>query len=235
MKICTKCKVEKPKSEFQKHPSCKDGIKSRCKGCCREINAIRYLEKKDSIIKVNNAWRNTNKEKVRAYNMLEKTILARKVYANSSKDIIRSRNRDYYLKNKEFINIKNREYAKNNKERLYLASRIWVTANKEQNQKHKNDWFKRNHDKACFYSANRRAKKLQATPPWDNELNDFLIEEIYSLSALRTKTLGIQFHVDHIVPLISPVVCGLHIAANLQIITASENQIKSNLSWPDMP
>jgi hypothetical protein len=74
-------------------------------------------------------------------------------------------------------------------------------------------------------TAKRRATKLQQTPSWV----DFeAIKAIYRQCAERTRLTGEQNHVDHIYPLISDDVCGLHVAANLQIITASENSRKNN-------
>lgn len=47
--------------------------------------------------------------------------------------------------------------------------------------------------------------------------------------------LGIgKFVVDHIVPLNSPFVCGLHTHDNLQIVTLRHNRGKSNIAWPQM-
>lgn len=55
------------------------------------------------------------------------------------------------------------------------------------------------------------------------------------LAALRTKTTGIRWEVDHIVPLVHPQVCGLHVETNLRVIPAIENRRKGNRHWPEMP
>lgn len=81
-------------------------------------------------------------------------------------------------------------------------------------------------------NASRRAAKLQATPSWASEA---LILAIYEECQLRSEETGIVHHVDHVVPLISDIVCGLHCEDNMQILPASVNLSKGNRHWPDMP
>lgn len=87
------------------------------------------------------------------------------------------------------------------------------------------DWVQRNMHRVRAYSAKREAQELQATPAWADHA---AIVAIYFKSYRLTRETGIKHEVDHIVPLRSALVCGLHCAHNLQILTAVENRRKSN-------
>lgn len=61
------------------------------------------------------------------------------------------------------------------------------------------------------------------------------IFSFYEEARLLTDQTGEPHHVDHIVPLTSDLVCGLHVQDNLQVLPQRLNQIKKNSWWPDMP
>lgn len=69
-------------------------------------------------------------------------------------------------------------------------------------------------------------------PAWANA---FMLEEAYILARLRSMVTGYEWDVDHIVPLRSKLVCGLHAETNIQVIPAASNRAKGNRHWPDMP
>lgn len=94
------------------------------------------------------------------------------------------------------------------------------------------DWLKENRAHQTAAQRKREADKLQATPGWANAV---AIGEYYAFAALKTKLTGVEWQVDHKVPLQSKRVCGLHTDFNLQVITKAENIRKHNKVWPDMP
>lgn len=83
-------------------------------------------------------------------------------------------------------------------------------------------------EKASF-AAMRNASKVNSTPTWLTRLDKAEIAKIYAECATKTAQTGVKHEVDHIVPLRSKVVCGLHVAWNLQIITSIANRRKSNM------
>ena len=80
--------------------------------------------------------------------------------------------------------------------------------------------------------AKRRAAKMHRTPTWLTDDDLWMIEQAYDLAALRTKMLGVQFHVDHILPLQGQYVSGLHVPTNLQVIPWLDNVSKANKYLP---
>lgn len=80
--------------------------------------------------------------------------------------------------------------------------------------------------------AARRAATRRATPAWADE---DAIRRVYDMAARLEAETGVRYHVDHIVPLRSKRVCGLHNEFNLCALPALENIRKGNRHWPDMP
>jgi len=65
MKICSKCKIEKSLSEFDKHSKSKDGYKYVCKSCRKEHNRLFYINQKEIIKNRVKKYRNSNKQRIK--------------------------------------------------------------------------------------------------------------------------------------------------------------------------
>ena len=77
----------------------------------------------------------------------------------------------------------------------------------------------------------RRAKRLNATPKWTDYK---AINSVYKKCREITTSTGIDHEVDHIVPLVNPNVCGLHIATNMRVISGAENSRKGNKFYEEL-
>jgi hypothetical protein len=75
-------------------------------------------------------------------------------------------------------------------------------------------------------------KLYMAWPEWCSAHPGFaVVREEYR----RRKANGEDVEIDHIVPISSSIVSGLHVPWNLQVISRAENNRKSNTWWPDHP
>lgn len=138
----------------------------------------------------------------------------------------------YALENKEKV----REYIKawvdRNRKRVNRLNAEWRSRNQEKAKEMVRNWNARNRSVERARVRERQATKLKATPKWSIK---FFVQEAYHLAELRNKATGFEWHVDHIVPIKSDIVCGLHAHTNIQVIPAKQNMSKGNYRWPDMP
>lgn len=153
-------------------------------------------------------------------------------YYAANKERIKARANAYYHANKEAQLTAQKQRYEREKETILARNRQWADENREKMQQYQREYVKRNRDKWSAQTANYRASRKQATTAWANR---FFVSEAYALAKLREKICGGKWHVDHIVPLQSPLVCGLHVHNNLQVIPDRDNKVKSNRSWPEMP
>lgn len=160
-------------------------------------------------------YRKTNRDSI---------ILQSKLYREANRDEIRASQKEYYEANRDAVLSRKQSYSK-----LYYA------ANKAsigfRNRSYGKSYRKINSDKINAKTAIRRASKLQATPLW---CNPAAVADFYVASKMFKLYTGDEYHVDHIVPLKSDVVCGLHCESNLQLLLSSDNLSKGNHHWPDM-
>lgn len=73
--------------------------------------------------------------------------------------------------------------------------------------------------------CSREMRLRHATPPWADPRE---IKGIYLEAKRRTRETGVPHSVDHDIPILGEIVCGLHAPANLRVITLTENCAKNN-------
>jgi 5-methylcytosine-specific restriction endonuclease McrA len=112
--------------------------------------------------------------------------------------------KEYYQRNR----LKKLEYAKNQRE---LLGPIVLAENQK-------NYYLKNHHMMAYKKALRRSRKKLATPVW-SDLDK--INEVYA-------NCSDDMTVDHIIPITSPIVCGLHVSWNMQYLTRSANSKKGN-------
>ena len=158
----------------------------------------------------NAAYRAANREKIRTRdatwqkNNVEKMRTSQEKYRAANLDKRRSAHARWYKNTKEKHIAKSMVYNRLHPEILRASGARWRAAHP---------------DRVNAISARRRAGKIQATPSWADvgRINNIYREATY-----------LRLHVDHVIPLKHPLVCGLHVPDNLQLLTPHENATKYN-------
>lgn len=162
----------------------------------------------------------------------ERAREAVKVYYHSNREEVTRRRKEFFQKNPQRRKESNKRSKERRKEKLKMERRAYREKNKELIKERRKQYRKEKMHILLAIKAKRRAKKRAALPGWADLAK---IAGIYKSAKEISDRSGEQYHVDHIVPLIHPLVCGLHCESNLQVLRSVENLKKSNSYWPDMP
>jgi len=163
----------------------------------------------------------------------------------------KAQRRRHYQANKEAYAARMAAWRAANPERNKQIMAEWVAANPDKVKSNRDAWRERNPGVHSAYdpaaravvikrwtenhpeytrvaNARRRANKSMRTPAWVGELDQLVFREAADLAVRRTAVLGIEFEVDHQIPLRGKHVSGLHVWNNLQVIPLVVNRRKSN-------
>lgn len=237
-KHCHKCSKTLPVTAFARNKRQRDGLQSYCKSCCAIQKKLHSAANPGKEALRRKKWRTENPARDAATTKAwkeanpEKRIHIRKMWNKKNAETINERNRAWYAANKEQVALAHKKLRDSFPEKRSEACKRWRANNPDKARTILRKWKSRNPEKVAGYHGIRRAKKNQAIPAWFDQK---AVNLVYAKAQEWGNILDIPLQVDHIVPLTSPLVCGLHCTDNLQILAASENASKGNRSWPDMP
>jgi hypothetical protein len=181
-----------------------------------ENNARFYAENRERERERAQGWRLQNPERCKA---------TTEAWRKENKEAFAETKRLWRENNKEHVVQSRKEHYENNKKRLLATAREYKEANRERLNAAVAQWY-RDHPEVNRLNASRhRARKIQAMPSWADQDK---IKAIYDEAVRLTLVTGIRHEVDHIYPLQSKWMCGLHVETNLQILTIYENRSKKN-------
>lgn len=236
MKVCTKCKIEKPLTEYHNCSSKKDGKFSACKTCRNTANKA-YGERVGHDVLYRNAL-------------------------NKDPDAYRKRSADYYQKNKERIKANVRDRAKRNPEKIKAARKKDYELNKERYIKNAVKWNSENVERRREIAQSHHKRKRLTPTGKAEEASRKMLSRVLELTGKRKTTRTEQaigyskqdlvthmerqfldgmswdnhgeWHIDHILPISEMVALGVtcpkkvNALSNLRPVWAQENLSKGN-------
>jgi len=249
-KICTKCKTEKPLSEFYKHAGKKCGHRAQCKQCTpRYKTKPKQIYSKDKTCAkcgIKKSLIEFPKDKYGKDGRRPRCILCHSIYTKSRQSVTHSYYKKYYEDNKESASEYNKKYRENNSEKEKERSKEWRENNPEkvkeiqkkyQSNRRKNDpLFKLSCNiRALIYDSIKKGgftKRSKTYKILGCSFDEFKIHiESQFTEGMSWDNHG-EWHFDHITPIswaeTEEEIIALNNYINFQPLWAEDNLKKGN-------
>jgi len=186
IKICRKCKKEKPINEFYKHKGMTDGYLNICKKCVLK-RVKKYSEiNRDKIKEYRKKWQMENKNKIKEYR------------ENNPDKIKLWKDRDYQ-KHKEIYIKRANKYYKNNKERAKECARIYNNMRRRTDINYKILCNLRRRLHSAVTKGFKSARTLELLGCSIEYLKEYLEKQFKK--EMNWNNYGMfGWHIDHIIP-----------------------------------
>ena len=198
-KRCGRCKCVLPRSAFGTRPNGKP--KGYCRPCDREYKTAWYARNRQQITEKFRAWRKANP------------------------DIKAARDRSYRERNRERCLERARQWVARNKEKRREIWQRWYANNRAKADAATKKWIREHPHHVSERSRRLKAIRKQCYVKWASR---DAMAALYAEASRLTRETGIPHEVDHIVPLASRIVCGLHWEGNMRVVPRSVNRSKNN-------
>ncbi len=224
LKFCTKCDIEKPKNEFGKQKSNKDGLYYWCKLCVKIQNQLRKSKPKIQV----------TQQKCRDCKKIKSIVHFPKSSAEVTgyqKQCLKCKSAEYN-RNGDGIRARRKLDRRTNPHRK-LQEQKWRDKNIDKVLANRKRYASEHKGQRAAHESKRRAQRKVSTQNWSDKeyIKDLFVNCREAEQIFLSAGVTVKFNVDHIYPLKGKIVSGLHNEFNLQILTEHENFVKYN-SYP---
>ena len=180
MAICSKCKVEKEASEFNKDSRAKSGLYSCCKQCTAE-----YRKKNREKIKARNKkYREKNSQSIKEYqakyyqenkdnpDFREARATAEQRYRQRHSEALREKSKRHYSSNPEYYRQKNAQWYRNNFESAARRNKQWHIDNAERARNIANRRRARINHNGIFAISEKDLRAIYSSPCFNCGANE---------------------------------------------------------------